>query len=258
MSDINIIVNLIGGMAVEDIETISAMFMYQGFSPEMVFAHLAKIKKDKNIANDEFITDIKTIVVIGAIMGNYNSNNSNKISDEGKAKGDALISKYELKAGGVGQEKKAVNIPRILAAFPIITTKVLSKCTGRNYGDVFGCNALPNFLKNPVFPSLVPTTLPKKVVIMLLTISVCYTTEQTMAIRKVEDVITAYNQQKQYVDISFRSSVPSQEERSTFIKTLPFPHTILATILTRFNEVTKKTVGMPSKKEMTDAGLVLQ
>jgi len=255
MSDTSVIQSLVGSMDIGEIGDIIQYFLYQGFSPEMVLKHLAQIKEKGNISNSEFLREIKTMIVIGIIMGNYNDNNSNKISDEGKAKGDALLTKYQMKRGSVGKDKKAITIPRVLATFPIQTTKILSKAGAKNYNDAFGCIVLPTFMKSGVFPSVIPMSLPAVSKKVLLTASACYTAEQSMAISNISDAKEAFNAQKNYTEVSHNSSVPTASERATFFATLIFDYDALSQVIKNFSKIIGQPVAMPSKEDMTSAGV---
>lgn len=255
MSDASVIQSLVGSMDIGEIGDIIQYFLYQGFSPEMVLKHLADVKEKSSIPNAEFLRDIKTMIVIGVIMGNFNDNNSNKISDEGKAKGDALLTKYQMKRGSVGKDKKAITIPRILATFPIQTTKILQKAGAKNYSDAFGCTVLPNFMKSGVFPSIVPRSLPSASKKVLLTVSACYTAEQSMTISGVSDAKSAFQSQKNYTEVSHNSSVPSAAERTKFFNDLKFDYDALVTVLSNFGKMVGPPVAIPSKADMVLHGV---
>jgi len=222
MSEFQVVISLVDQITDADLYSFVALFMYQGFSPELVFRHLAKIKSDKNISSNEFKNDIKTLIVMGVVMGNYNSNNSKKISDEGKSKGDALFQKYELKMGGIGKDKKMVNLPRLLAAFPITAAKLALSAPARLYGNEFGTNTVARIFQMPVFPSLVPTNMINSHRQALLAVATCYAAEQTMAITQKKDAFESFVRQKDYTKISHTSSVPTNEERKDFLATVDF------------------------------------
>lgn len=255
MSDSAAIKALVDAMTVGDLSQFIALFMYQGFSPEMVFAHLAKIKKDKNIDSSEFGNDMRSLVVMGVIMGSYNDHNSTKISEDGKRAGDALMEKYDLKKGGVGKDRRAVNLPRIVAAFPIFTINVVLKSPARNYGGPFSADLLPACMKTAVFPSVVPKSIDGNVVKYLLLASTCYTAEQTMAISRFSDAGAAVKNQTRYTEISFNSSMPTDSERVKFIRTLEFSYNALNTVWSKYKDITQKGVSPPSQAEFTAAGL---
>jgi hypothetical protein len=244
---------LVEKMDVDGIGALIALFMYQGFSPEMVFQHLAKVVSEGSITNAEFQSDMKALIIIGVVMGNYNSNNSQKISDEGKVKGDALMTKYKLKMGGVGKEKKAVNIPRILAAFPIITSKVALSCPARNYGGAFNADLLSPSMKTPVFPALVPRSSSPSTKIILAA-SNAYAAEQTMAISGQTNANNAYMGQVKFTTISNESPVPNSRERSSYIKKLEISYSGIEAVIKMVNEVTKKGLAVPAKDEMVKEG----
>jgi hypothetical protein len=258
MSDIASIVSLVDGISVSDVEQFAAMFMYQGFSPDMVFQHLHKVKITKNISNVDFQNDIKIIVLMGAIMGNYNSNNSNKISTEGKDRGDQLMTKYDLQAGGIAGNKKAVNIPRVLSAFPILASKMTIKVSPREYSGVFSSQFLPAFFKTPVSPSLIPRGFPQNIKTFLMSMCNAYLTEQTMAIRNMSGPKEAYNLQYKFTEISFKSPVPSEEERSQYIKKITMNYDDMEKVLKIINETFTSTAGallMPSRAALQKTGI---
>lgn len=256
MSDNQEILNLVNSLGLTDIADVAQQFLYQGFSPEMVLRHLAKIKKEKNISNVDFQRDIKTILAIGVVMGNFNDHNSGRIADEGKTIGEGLFTKYAMKKGSIGNEKKAVTIPRMLATFPIVTTKIMIQIGPKSYNNHFYCSSLPNFMKSGVFPSLIPSELSAPVKAVLMTISTCFTTEQSMVISNLKDAVSTFELQKKFTVVSHQSTVPSEEERVAFFKELRFDFSAMEKIITRHKEVIKGSeVNMVAKEAMSAAGL---
>lgn len=200
----------------EDVNAFAALFAYAGFNPEMVHAHFAKIKEAKTIDDATFTKDLLTLITLGCVKGNYSEKNSKKVSDEGKKTADALYSKYQMKKGSVGTDVKAITLPRVLSAFPELTTKVVTRCPDKNYPGI--TSPLPRFIKNPVFAAMVPSSLDPKVKHALLVIYSCYTAEQTMAITAkttapVKDFSDAYAKQTTYTEVAHNSSVPPEAIR---------------------------------------------
>jgi hypothetical protein len=232
--------------------------MYQGFSPQLVHEHLQAVKQSKNISNTQFQSDMKMIILIGVIMGNYNDNNSNKITDQGKQSGDALMMKYELKKGGISQEKKVVNVPRVMAAFPIMTSKIALMVNPREYSGVYNSNLLPNFFKVSVSPSLIPRNLPSEVRMFLLNMCNVYLAEQTMAIRNMSNALEAYNFQWRYTEISHKSTEPSDDERTSHLLSFVLSYESMRIVTEIVNEKHKGTAGVlriPGITSFTKAGL---
>jgi len=259
MSDTVVAQRLIEDMDVQSIDDFASFFMYQGFSPQLVFDHLAKIKREKSIGEDEFKLDVKAIIVMGVIMGNYNDHNSNRISTDGKAKGDQLIEKYKLKKGRIGKDRKDVNVPRILAAFPIVSSKVAMCAAVRQYGDEFSTSYLPKCLKAPVFPALVPRQIEIDVRSALLVLSNAYSSEQTIAISPIKDPLEAYNKQKNYTRISNSSSVPPEDKRIAYIKTLDFGrYENMRTCYTAVQKIVADLPAFPDVEKFKRVGLVVQ
>lgn len=259
MSDYTSIASLVDSISIDDVEQYAAMFMYQGFSPEMVFQHLHNIKTTKNISTADFKNDIKVLVLMGAIMGNYNTNNSGKISTEGKDRGDSLMLKYDLKMGGLEGNKKAVNLPRIMSAFPILSSKMTIRCHPREYNGVFSSQLLPDFFKSPVSPSLIPKSMSQEIKTGLMALCNAYLAEQTMAIKGMTSGKDAYNLQWKFTQISHKSPVPSDEERREYMKGISFKYDTMSQIITILNSAlggqTSSALVMPSRQALTKAGL---
>jgi len=256
MSDHNAIANLVNDMEIGDVSEFISMFMYQGFNPEMVHAHFAHIKHKKAISNEHFIADLRSLVIVGVMMGNYNDHNAGKISESGKSSADSLYVKYELHKGAVGVNKKAVTLPRILAAFPVVTIRITLKCSPRNYNGVFGANALPHAMKTQVFPSVIPHTLNREITTVLLLASACYTTEQTITISNLKtNPVEVIKDQMKYTEVSFNSSVPSERERQAIFKTLHLQHDSIASVVQQYAKLTGVAVSMPSHEAFQAAGI---
>lgn len=258
MADITKTVDLVNAIDASEMDAFIALFMYQGFNPEMVMRHLAQVRHEHNIPDHEFKKDIKTIISMGVIMGNYNKNNSSKISDEGKTEGDRLITKYKIKSGGVGREKKSVTIPRILATFPIIASRLQEHCPVRDYGGELSANFLPRCMKVSVFPSLVPRGLQQEVKVCLLACFTCYSTEQTLAISKRTDVQKAFNDQKKYTDISYSSMVPTDAEREKHFSKLTFDHQALEKVAAAAEKALSIKITVPSTEVFRAAKVTIK
>lgn len=200
------------------------MFMYQGFNPELVLKHLSKYKTDNKISPDEFKSDMKSLIAAGTIMGNVTDKNLAKIKLEGKAKLNALYNKYKLKKGGVGTDRTAVNMPRLMSTFPIIASKCMinPNVSPKEFGNEMRSHLLDKCFKTPVFPALIPRTLPREIIQVFLILSTCYTTEQSLAIGKDKSVEVVFKKQFGYAKVAFGSSIPVEEDRLAHFKSLKF------------------------------------
>lgn len=256
MSDASVVKQIVGGLSMQEdaVQDLLALFAYEGFNPEMVMAHFAKMMKDKNINKRDFATDIRKILILGAMKGNYNSHNKTKISDEGRAVADELYAKYELSEGGASKNRKAINLPRIMAAFPLIATQAIMIAPGKSYSNAFSCSSLSRVWRNPLLPALIPRYMNDKVRNFLLFIATCYTAEQTMTLRQMADATKAYEEQKRYTDISHASSEPSEDERKTYMQTITVKMSELEAVAAKFAEVTKKSAEVPTPDDMKKAG----
>jgi hypothetical protein len=208
--------DMVAAIDTTGIEEYTTLFAYEGFNPEIVHAHFAKIMSSKGISNTEFVGDMRALITLGAMKGNYTMRNAGKISDSGREKADGLYKKYELKQGSLGGDKKAVILPRVLSAFPELTTKVIMKVPPRDFGSK--TTMLPKFMKNPVFPALVPKTLGSKAAQTLLWLYTVYSAEQSLIISQEKDINEAFHAQKKFVTIAFNSSVPPEGVRISMFK----------------------------------------
>jgi len=200
----------------QGMEEFTTLFAYEGFNPEMVHRHFAKIMTDKAIGESEFLRDMRALITLGALKGNYTMRNAGKISEAGRAKADELYRKYNMKQGSLGGDKKAIILPRVLSAFPELTTKVIVKAPPRDFGTT--TTKLPNFIKNPVFPSLIPKSLAGPSVATLLWLYTVYSAEQSLAISQEKVFKNAFSAQRQFVTIAFNSSVPPETTRIKMFK----------------------------------------
>nr|WNA11491.1 nucleocapsid protein [Valsa mali negative-strand RNA virus 1] len=198
------------------VEEFTTLFAYEGFNPEMVHAHFAKIMQAKSISQDEFLGDMRALITLGVLKGNYTLRNAGKISEAGRNKADSLYKKYEMKVGPLGGDKKAIILPRVLSAFPELTTKIIMRVPPRDFGT--RTTKLPNFMKNPVFPSLVPKSLNSSTARTLLWLYTVYSADQSLAISQEKDFNNAFAVQKQFVTIAFNSSVPKEHVRISMFK----------------------------------------
>jgi len=195
----------------DDVNQFVSLFAYAGFNPEMVHEHFSKVCKDASISESQFMSDLKTIIVLGAMKGNYTVKNSSKISDGGKSVADGLYVKYKMKKGSVGNEKKAITLPRVLSAFPEITARIVLRCPDKNFGS--RTSGLSRLIKSPVFAAIVPQTLHPDVKKFFLDLYNVYSADQTLTISKINSFSEAYDRQQQFTEVAHASSVPSEATR---------------------------------------------
>jgi len=216
MTTANSVYTMIASADVTGIEQFTTLFAYEGFNPEMVHEHFSRIIADKDISSEEFVNDMRGLITLGAMKGNYTMKNAGKISQAGKDKADALYKKYQLKQGSLGNDKKAIILPRVLSAFPELTTRVIVRVADRDFGPL--TNKLPKFIKNPVFPALIPKKLDSGAVSTLLWLYSVYSAEQSLVISEEKDLDKAFTAQKGYAVIAFNSSVPPEPTRVKMFK----------------------------------------
>jgi hypothetical protein len=184
----------------------------------MVLNHLADMKNTNNISDEIFSNDMMSLVTLGCVSGNYTETNREKRDAKGTAKADELFVRYRLQIGSVGKNKRAVTLPRVLLALPILTYNVMAFCPDRNFPGPFDSPSLPKCMKNPVFPSLIPLKLNSAVKTSLLIAYCCYTCDQTKFINKdksSENAEVLFPDQMFYVNIGHKSTEPTAAERAT-------------------------------------------
>lgn len=239
--------DLLSSVSADGMDEFVTLFAYEGFNPEMVHEHFAKIRETQGIGSDEFVNDMRALITLGAMKGNYTLRNAGKISEEGRRKADALYKKYKLKQGSLGSDKKAVTLPRILSAFPELTTRVVLKAPVRDFGTQTG--QLARIMKNPVFPSLVPKSMDGPAAQTLLYLYTVYSADQSIAISQVKDFGEAFAAQSQFVTIAFNSSVPAEATRKIMIKGR------IEEIVAAVSALKTMTVGTPPAKRVDAAGM---
>jgi len=203
--------NMVSTADTTGVEAFTTLFAYEGFNPEMVHEHFARIVTENGISQAEFVDDMRALITLGAMKGNYTMKNAGKISEAGKKKADALYKKYQMKQGSLGGDKKAIILPRVLSAFPELTTKVVMRVPDRNFGTK--TTRLPKFMKNPVFPALIPKTLANEAVVTFLWLYSVYSAEQSIVISEIKDFQDAFVAQRGYAVIAFNSAVPPESTR---------------------------------------------
>jgi hypothetical protein len=224
MSEVDLIIKLIGKIDVLDVEKDALLFAYQGFNPEMVIKHLAKIKEDQKIRNEDFQSDIRTLIAAGTLMGNVTDKNINKIKLEGKIRLNELYTKYKMKKGGISNDRLAVNLPRLMSTFPILASRcmMIEAISPKEFGNEMKSGILDKCFKTPVFPALIPRTIPKNLIHVFLVLSTCYTTEQSLAIGKDKSVESVFRKQFGFAKIAFGSSIPNEDSRKEYFSQLTF------------------------------------
>jgi len=226
MSDASAIRQLMSTLIPGDLSELITIFSYQGFNPEMVMQHLAQIKTENQISDQEFHKDMEVLLCLAAISGNYTPKNKEKRDEKGTAKADALFARYKLKTGSVGTEKKAVTLPRVVLTFPIGSSRVSLDCPEKNFVGPFTSTSLPHVMKTPVFPALIPSDFGEQSKRALLIAFCCYTCDQAKSINeelKKSDPAEVFRKQWEYVEIGHKSPEPQEKERKLYFSSSVVP-----------------------------------
>lgn len=219
-ADVDRVLNLISS---KDIETLKSedfeIFQYQGFDPIKLATALLKIKKDKNISDNDFSADVFKMVAIGMIKGSVNEHNKSKMSDAGQASVSSLNERYGIKlGGGRGQGSSVITYPRVMATFPDIAVRMTKVIGGKEFrGGPLLSTRLPEFMKIQVFPSLIPKNINRDVKSMLMAACLCYSIDQTVQISRMDkpDLKQLASSQGNFVMIGHQSPVPADPVRRT-------------------------------------------
>jgi len=252
--------DLLANITFENLDVTANFFAYQGFDPAVIMDHLLKRKADMNISDREFVRDIKDLIVLGAVMGNLTDNNKNKISEDGKLKAEGLFTRYDLKMGGVKGNRYQVNIPRIMATFPILSVKITCAISHeRNYGNQFHCSTLPKFMKSALFPAVIPKNLNESIRKILMAVCTCYTAEQTIAIKRDQtDAAEAYNNQVAFTTLTHESQFPDDADRTDYIRTLRFNIVAIQDVMDQLSSITGRPQIVIRNLDFTTAGLLVE
>jgi hypothetical protein len=202
-------------------------FQYQGFDPFKIVQSLLEVKNQKNLSDADFENDVITMIAIGLIKGNVNSNNEKKMSDEGQSSLKDLKIRYAIRhGGGKGQPGKVITYPRVMATFPDVAVRMAIKLGPKDFpGGPFNSMRLPIYMRVQIFPAVIPKNLDPIAKEFLLLASLCYGVDQTVALRKlnVTDVKPIVSSQRSFIELSHRSPVATDESRITLFKELNGP-----------------------------------
>lgn len=220
--------NLLSLISKGEIETLKAedydQFQYQGFDPMRILQSLMKVKRDENVDDNQFKTDIYQMIAVGIIKGSVNDHNITKMSDTGKASIDALIKKYGVqKGGGRGKPASVITFPRAMATFPDVAVRMISVIGAKDFsGGPMQSSRLPQYMKIQVFPAIIPRNLESNVKKMLLMANLCYTIDQSTQISQLKDpdLKQLALVQGNFTIIGHQSPVPSSDTRLSVFKSL--------------------------------------
>lgn len=199
-------------------------FQYLGFDPMRIVQSLLKVKKDENIDDNQFKTDVFHMIAVALIKGSINDHNINKMSDTGKASINALLKKYGIeKGGGRGKSASIITFPRVMATFPDIAVRMVAVIGAKEFtGGPMLSHRLPSYMKVQVFPAIIPRNLQSDVKQMLLIANLCYTIDQSTQISQLKDpnLKTLAADQNKFTVIGHQSPVPNSITRLQVFKSL--------------------------------------
>jgi hypothetical protein len=224
-ADLERIIQLVNSGDVESLKKEDFdQFQYQGFDPYKIIESLMKVKTSKTVTDEDFKTDVYTMVAIGVIKGSVNSRNINKMSDAGKVGVQGIITKYGiLMGGGKSQPAHVVTFPRMMATFPDITIRMTKVIGVKEFrGGPMESTRLPWYLQVQVFPAIIPRKTDQDIKTMLLAASLCYSIDQSIQISQLKnpDLKKLAGDQFNFTNIGHNSPVPAESVRESVFKSL--------------------------------------
>jgi len=224
-ADLEKLIQIINDGEIEKLRTEEfEQFQYQGFDPMKIVNSLLKVKREKEVGDDDFMKDVSTMVAVGMIKGSVNDHNMTKMSDAGKTDLNNLMIKYGIiKGGGKGQSSSLITFPRVMATFPDVCVRLVPIIGPKEFrGGIMNSSYLPDFMQVQVFPAIIPRKCNPNLKKVLLTASLCYSIDQTIQISRIQDpnAKTIAQLQGRFIDVGHTSPVPFEEIRTRVFNSL--------------------------------------
>lgn len=196
------------------------IFEYEGFDPDMVYRHLALVRKElvKGGYTDEtFKDDLFMIIGLQVYKGNVTTTNFGSFTDEGKKAIKELFSSFHISLKHTDNKKTAATVTRIAACFPFQTCIIASK-KARAFTGPFGSSRLPKCMLNSVFASMIPINL--EITKMLKYAITCFSCDQSIVLKKgntmtikEDDRLNMIVEQDKFSTMALNSPVMTNENR---------------------------------------------
>jgi len=203
------------------------IFEFQGFSALMQVKKFLVIAQNFKMNMNDLIDDIMFIIAMNIFMGNLLEKNRERRSQEGKDMVAAMVAKYGIQLGstGTGKASHITTVPRVVAAFPILSTRMASVLIPQNLiGMPFNTLTLPGCMRVPSFASFISVNLSAGVRDFLLKSVASYSSDQAVIFstdkktkKPTIDALTAFSNQWTYITAASNSDVLLEWEKGAML-----------------------------------------
>jgi hypothetical protein len=237
------------------------IFEFQGFSALMQVKKFLVIAQNFKMNMNDLIDDIMFIIAMNIYMGNLLEKNRERRSQEGKDMVAAMVAKYGIQLGstGTGKASHITTVPRVVAAFPILSTRMASVLVPQNLiGMPFSTLTLPGFMRVPSFASFISVNLSAGVRDFLLKSVASYSSDQAVIFstdRKTKkpsiDAVTAFSNQWTYITAASNSDVLLEWEKGAMLGEFKVHelYSVLLPIVENLNTKTGSTESIMSESD---------
>jgi len=226
------------------------IFEFQGFSSLMQVKKFLVIAQNFKMNMNDLIDDIMFIIAMNIFMGNLLEKNRERRSQEGKDMVAAMVAKYGIQLGstGTGKASHITTVPRVVAAFPILSTRMASVLVPQNLiGMPFNTLTLPGCMRVPSFASFISVNLSAGVRDFLLKSVAAYSSDQAVIFstdKKTKkpsiDALTAFSNQWTYITAASNSDVLLEWEKGAMLGEYKI-HDMYSTLLPIVENLNTKT-----------------
>jgi hypothetical protein len=206
------VTNFVKNLLVEDISKFVVTpddFAYQGFDPIKTLIQLYNCKKENNRSDDEFKSDMSTMICFGLMRGTLSAKSMSKMAPEGVTRIQTIQAQYKI-VGNVttGSPSTIVTIPRVINALPLLASKINEiRPIARSFNGELNSKLLPNCMQHTGFAALIPRA--HKIGIFLQNTYVAHSFDLHCVVNQVNlDKLTDSDINNQYM--YFKNSLDSQ------------------------------------------------
>lgn len=166
---------------------IFSIFEFQGFDPYAVMRKLIMLKQHYKLSDEDLKVDILYMIAANIYMGNLSGKALARRGTEGRTMIDDLQDRYKLELGstGTGKPSDVLTIPRISAAFPMVSCKMAERLPTKDHiGEAFMSVPVPRFMRVNAFASFCPQEMALRTRLFLLKAAAAYSCDQSIVFSK--------------------------------------------------------------------------
>lgn len=226
------------------------IFEFQGFSALMQVKKFLVIAQNFKMNMNDLIDDIMFIIAMNIFMGNLLEKNRERRSQDGKDMIAAMVAKYGIQLGstGTGKASHITTVPRVVAAFPILSSRMADVLVPQNLiGMPFNTLTLPGCMRVPSFASFISVNLSAGVRDFLLKSVASYSSDQAVIFstdkktkKPTIDALTAFSNQWTYITAASNSDVLLEWEKGAMLGEFKV-HDLYSTLLPIIENLNTKT-----------------